>query len=513
MTDPRRRFRKRYVLLAVALALWLGMAQWQARKPLPPGAHVAGAWEPVDPEDLAFLADVTAVNHYGVSSTQQSIQAATLDLVRSARDFLVLDYFLFNAQGGPSGSLRYDQQIRPVALELRTALRALRRAQPKLPILVIIDPINDYYRGTVPAELAALEQEHIDVVVTDLDPLRDSNPAYSAIWRLTARWWLRPGMNGRWSNPLDARGPQLTLGAVTRIPNFKANHRKVALTGDGKGSLRGIIASANPHDASSAHSNVALRLQGEALRPLLQSELAIAGFSGWHGAQSFAQLRSAADRATPARPVPADRPAVSAAAATARAAVATDGAIGATLQQAINTTRAGDSIDIAQFYLSDRLVITALLQAAQRGATIRVLLDPNKDAFGFEKSGLPNREVASELVSASNGAIHLRWIRTHGEQFHAKLAAIWRDDRLWLTLGSANFTRRNLGDFNLEANALIDVPADAQVAKDVAAWFENLWSNRPGTSEYSADAEVYAEPSQGRYWLYRIMEATGLSTF
>ena len=58
---------------------------------------------------------------------------------------------------------------------------------------------------------------------------------------------------------------------------------------------------------------------------------------------------------------------------------------------------------------------------------IRVLLDPNKDAFGFEKSGLPNREVASELVAASAGAIKLRWYRTHGEQFHVKLAAIRSD--------------------------------------------------------------------------------------
>ncbi len=54
---------------------------------------------------------------------------------------------------------------------------------------------------------------------------------------------------------------------------------------------------------------------------------------------------------------------------------------------------------------------------------MRVLLDPNKDAFGFEKSGLPNRQVASELIAASDGAIKLRWYRTHGEQFHAKLAA------------------------------------------------------------------------------------------
>ena len=142
-----------------------------------------------------------------------------------------------------------------------------------------------------------------------------------------------------------------------------------------------------------------------------------------------------------------------------------------------------------------------------------MVLDPNKDAFGFEKSGVPNREVASELMAASDAGIKLRWYRTHGEQFHSKLTAIRRGDRLWLLLGSANFTRRNLGDYNLEADVAVDAPANSELAAAVADWFETMWSNRPGASEYTADAEVYAEPSQLRYWQYRLMEGTGLSTF
>jgi hypothetical protein len=82
-----------------------------------------------------------------------------------------------------------------------------------------------------------------------------------------------------------------------------------------------------------------------------------------------------------------------------------------------------------------------------------------------------------------------------------------------LLLGSANFTRRNLNDFNLEACVAVDAPANSELAANVADWFETLWSNRPGASEYTADAAVWAEPSQGRYWLYRLMEASGLSTF
>jgi hypothetical protein len=48
----------------------------------------------------------------------------------------------------------------------------------------------------------------------------------------------------------------------------------------------------------------------------------------------------------------------------------------------------------------------------------------------------------------------------------------------------------------------------------VSAWFESLWTNRgPPELEYTAEFGAYADPAQGTYWLYRLMEATGLSTF
>ena len=55
----------------------------------------------------------------------------------------------------------------------------------------------------------------------------------------------------------------------------------------------------------------------------------------------------------------------------------------------------------------------------------------------------PNQSAANALVAASDGAIHVRWYRTHGEQFHTKLAVIYGPSRLWLTAGSANLTRRD----------------------------------------------------------------------
>lgn len=495
--NTRRRLLRSLSLVFVLS--WIATAWWNVSKPLPPGMHVDGQLQPVPAQDLRLLFDVTAANARGEQIRSQQIFDAVLALIAGSRDFLLLDYFLFNGQGGPASELNYANGLRPLAQQLRQALLARRRAAPDMPILLIVDPINGYYERALPPELAQLRAAGITVIVTDLDPLRDSNPSYSALWRLTLRWWLDPAAVGWIRNLLDAGGPKLSAGALARLLNFKANHRKVIITGDGQGSLRGSVMSANPHDASSAHSNVGLRFSGPALRPLLQSELAIARFSGWSG-----ELPSLKPGAAISRD----------AAQTSRVAVVTEGAIRDRLVERLDACTASNRIDIAMFYLADRAVARSLIAAARRGAVVRLILDPNKDAFGFEKSGLPNRPVAAELLSASNGAIRIRWYRTHGEQFHSKIAAISGSGRLWLMLGSANFTRRNLGDYNLEANVIVDAAQDGELARDFHQWFETLWSNRAAEPiDYTVDFSVYADPSRSRYWLYRLMEGTGLSTF
>ena len=228
---------------------------------------------------------------------------------------------------------------------------------------------------------------------------------------------------------------------------------------DGKGGLTGIVTSANPHDASSRHSNVALKLSGAALQPLLESELALAHESGWESGWQPPPLAPAPPIANPAN--------------AARVQVLTEGQIGAAILRNFAQARAGDGIDIAMFYLSDRNVIEALIAAAKRGVAVRVILDPNKDAFGREKNGIPNRSVAAELVAASDGAIKLRWYRTHGEQFHAKLVAMRTADEFWFMLGSANLTRRNIGDYNLEANIAVSVPPAAELAASISDLVRN----------------------------------------
>jgi phosphatidylserine/phosphatidylglycerophosphate/cardiolipin synthase-like enzyme len=477
--------------------LWALTALWNTFKPLPGGVSVRGTIVETPLNQLQFLSDVTGADVFGAPVVRQQIFDSVIGLIGQAREYLVLDFFLFNGQRGAALD---SKPHRGLSSELRDALLARKRAVPDMHILVIADPINDVYGGLPSRDLTALRGAGIEVVTPDLDSLRDSNAIYSAFWRLTMSWWSGDGSGPDYlPNPLDAGPDRVSIGAWARLLNFKADHRKVIIGDDGKGGITGIVTSANPHDASSQHSNVALKVSGSALAPLLESELAIATGGGWNSSWKAPEATAAT------APAPEN---------TARVQVLTESEIRAAIVRNFAGARVGDGIDIAMFYLSDRTVIQSLLAAAKRGVSVRVLLDPNKDAFGRTKNGIPNRSVATELAAASDGAIKVRWFRTHGEQFHSKLVTLRTATEFWFTLGSANLTRRNLDDFNLEANIAASVPLNAEIAVQISAWFESLWTNRgPPELEYTAEFGAYADPAQSSYWLYRIMEATGLSTF
>jgi hypothetical protein len=332
------------------------------------------------------------------------------------------------------------------------------------------------------------------VVLTDLARLRDSNVFYSPFWRLVPQWLGNSTAGGRFANPF--RDDSTSLRSLLALLNFKANHRKVAVADLPSGDLAAMVASSNPHDASSGHSNVALLFGGRAARELLESELAVARFSGWSGVL----------------PEVGDREVEVADGGGLAVRVVTEQAICESLVAALRDLGPGDTVDLAMFYLAERRTVAALLLAAERGAAVRVLLDPNRDAFGRQKDGVPNRPVAHELVRRSGGRIEVRWYRTEGEQFHTKLVALRRAEDLVVSLGSANLTRRNVGNYNLEANVEVRSKRHSPFDQELTSYFDRLWLNADGAS-YSEEFERFADPSRLRYWRYRLMEATGLSTF
>ncbi|HEX4389698.1 MAG TPA: phospholipase D-like domain-containing protein [Steroidobacteraceae bacterium] len=481
-----RRWRR--AALWLLLCAWAGTALWHTNKALPGGTQLASASCAVPAESVGFIADVSAADAYGRPAVSQAVFDSVLAVVHGARRFIVLDYHLFGTDGAGSAPRR------ALARELTDALLAQKRAHPELAVLFIMDPVNEGYGAARPQEPALLRAADVSVVSTDLDVLRDSNYLYTSLWRLALRWWQPPGPLAR-----EARGL-----------NFKADHRKVILADDGHGGLTGIVGSANPLDAQSGWSNLAVRVSGGPLGALLESELAVARFSGWRGAQAaFLPAEQAAAQCHDAA-----APGSALTNSLVRVQLLTEGAIRAALLAELGGTVRGDSIDLALYTLTDRDVVQALLDAARRGASVRLILDPSEDRTRLAPSGLPNQAVASELVARSGGAIQVRWYRTHGERFHGSLALLSSPTRVWLTLGSANFTRRSLDDYDLEANAALELTADAPLAEQARGYFEQLWGNRAGGGiEYTADFAVFADPSQADYWLGRLLEATGLSDF
>lgn len=469
----------RRILLLVLLA-WVASAAWQAWKPLPPGTGLAWPWRAAP--EVSFLADETFLDPVGTRRSDQQIFDAALAMIAQAERLVLLDVFLFNDFAGAEGSI-----LRPLSAELTDALLARMRAVPGLRVIVIVDPVNTVYGGMHAANLERLAAAGAEVIEVKLAALRASNPTWSGPWGLCCAW-LGNSADGGWlPNPLG-KAP-ITLRSWLALLNFRANHRKTLVVDRGAG-WEALVASANPHDASSAHDNVALRFSGDAALDLVASEAAVAAFSG----QPLAGL----PQLPPVESL--DGP---------QLRVVTEGAIRRAVLDLVNRAGAGERIDLAMFYLSQREVIAALEAAQARGVALRVLLDPNEDAFGRKKGGVPNRQVAAELVAAG---IPVRWCDTHGEQCHAKFLLHRANKAAGLIVGSANFTRRNLDDLNLETSVELYAPAGHQAMDAAAAWFETLWSNTP-ERHFSVDHARYAEDSWPKWLWYRVGEAAGFSTW
>jgi phosphatidylserine/phosphatidylglycerophosphate/cardiolipin synthase-like enzyme len=509
---PSRRWRT--VALLGAIAAWIGVAWQQSSKPLPPGTHVASPLCTVAADDVELIADITAADAFGRPAVSQGIFDAVLQVIRGARRFVVLDFAAFGTDAAASGAGAASPS-RHIAAELTDALLARQREQPGLALLFITDPANESYGALPSPDLQLLRAAGVQVVPTDLNRLRDSNLLYSGLWRLTLRWW---------------DGPNGPLGVATRRLNFKADDRKLVLADDGHDGLVAIIGSANPKDSESGWSNVAVRVSGGTLQGLLESELDIARFSGWRGRDVFTRALAARGASAPDCTASADPQAVKAsglsvsiatppvatqpALAGARVQVLTEGAMREALLARLDLAGSSDSVDAALFHLADRGVIESLLDASRRGASIRLILDPNETATSGGTAGLPNQPVASELVSRSAGAIHVRWYRTHGERFHGALVLICGPREAWLSAGSAQLTRRSLEDFNLEANVAVEVARGSPLAQQALGYFDTLWGNDAALGiEYTAEFAAFSDPAQSDYWLYRLLEGAGFGSF
>jgi hypothetical protein len=480
--QPRRAHPGRLLLMLVLLA-WLGGALYESYKPLPEGLSFTGPRRPAG--EVRILLDHTYANARGERVIRQRIFDDALALIGQAEQLVVLDMFLFN-------EFAADGAHRPLTAELTDALIAARGRQPAPDVWLITDPFNTLYGGIAAPHLDQLEQAGVRVVITDVSQLRASNPFWSGFWRLCCSR-IGNSTDGWLPNPVAE--DRVTLRTYLHLANFRANHRKTLVVDQGEDWV-GMITSANPQDASSSHSNSALRFRGAAALDLLESERAVLDMAG-------------IDPALLAN-WPRPPPGTGDEAARLTLQVLSEGAIERHLLDLVGSAGSGDRLDVEVFYLSHRPLIDGLIAAHERGARVRVILDPNRDAFGREKNGIPNRQAAWDLHQAG---IDLRWCFTQGEQCHRKWLLLDRaDGSSELIGGSANFTRRNLEDLNLETDLRVLTVVDHPSLAPYREHFERVWSNAGGEL-HSLPYDDFADHSRVNYVLYRLMEATGLSTF
>lgn len=465
------------VILCILILIPLFAWNWHTQKALPQGMSVDGKFHQVD--NVEFLTDITYEKNDKAVMEQQLFER-TLQIIDEAKEVLVIDLFLYNDDYNHQKAT-YDNR----AEQLTKALIEKRKEQPDMPIQVITDNVNSGYGSIHPQFFKDLATQNIELLTTNLTPLRDSNPLYSSVWRSYLQWWP-VSTNGFLPNLFNPDGDKMSVGAYLDLVNFKANHRKIVLN-----EQEAMVISANvSHDGSSLHSNIGFVVKGAIVKDIYESENAILHMS---------------DKKLPENiSFAADEPA-----GDIKVKLVTEGKIQQALTKTIKQAKAGDTLKIGVFYIAEREIIHALKDAAKRGVNIQMILDANRDAFGIKKNGVPNRPVAHELMKEDN--ITVRWYDTHGEQYHSKFLMLNQADTFTAIGGSANFTRRNIDDYNLETDLYMTMPKEKETARDMNAYFERLWTNQDGI--YTVDYEEFADGSLWKTAMYRIQEFTGLSTF
>ncbi|MBP2001845.1 phosphatidylserine/phosphatidylglycerophosphate/cardiolipin synthase-like enzyme [Paenibacillus shirakamiensis] len=497
----RRKKRRRILYgILIFLVLWLvAVMLYQTHRDLPPGVSYEGPVYEVD--DVKFLYDLTTPDGKGAFHQQRQIYDRMMQMIDEAHEFIVMDLFLFN------NYVHKDQTYPTVSETMTRKLIDQKKKYPKMQIVFVTDEINTNYDSAPNPLLEQLKKAGIQITITNVNPLRDSTPAYSAVWRTFFQWFGQSG-KGWIPNLMASDGPKITARSYLKLLNVKANHRKVLATENSA-----LISSGNVHNASAYHSNIAFEVKGNIIGDILKTEQAVMNFSGGATVPEFRTADPSSNSAPNTVDTAAGNPTPLPSSKKLQIRYLTEGKIYAHLLETIQSAEPGDTVWIGMFYIADTKVMDELVAASNRGAEVRLILDPNQNAFGQEKIGLPNRPVGAELLDRTDNKIKIRWYNTTKEQYHSKLIYLAKKEQPSIVMGgSANFTLRNLDDLNLENDLWVSAPAGSKLTKDMDSYFNKIWSNT-GES-YSLDFAAYNEKS---VWfkdiLYRLQKILGFTTY
>lgn len=476
-----------WIILSLLLSVYIGTLIFHQTKELPDGTSYLGEEHWLTEDEISFLYDLTYQKE-GEEVYEHEIFNTVFQMIEEAEEFIIIDMFMINdfsdeGRDFPEVSKMFSDKI-----------KAQLEKFPELQVVIITDDINRSYHSHDATYIDHLADYGAEIIYTDLSKLRDPNILYSGIWRMFFQWFGQEG-NGWLPNPFGETSPDVTLRSYLALLNIKANHRKAIIT-----EAEGLVLSANAHDSSGFHSNVAIKVTGPIIKDMIEAEHAVAAFSGGD-LDAFPNVQQLENHFPP-KQRSEER--------TIRAQILTENKIETSFIAALEKLTRGDEAWLGMFYLSDRTVIGALQEATNRGVEVRIILDPNENAFGSQKIGLPNIPVAKELVDDTNGKVEIKWYLTNEEQYHSKIAYLKGSKESYVTAGSTNFTSRNLDNYNLENNIAVTAPNTSGFIQEIDDYFKRIWNNEDAdfTIPHDSKEDVLTPVKYGLYWVQKTLRFT-----
>ena len=497
-------------------------------------------------ENAEFYYDLTYLDKDGNIQYDRNLWDATLKVVDNAKDYLIIEMFLFN------DLYNKDKEHFPeFAKKYTERLVKKQEENPNLKVYILADENNNFYGAFEHPFITSMKNAGINVIIVDIFKLKDTFPWYSPIWRTFIKPMGNPQNKGWITNFYGDMWPKLTIRNLLRALNVKADHKKVFLNEKGV-----VVSSANIHDPSYFHENIAIYTDGPIVKDVLHDLQLVAKFSDSEinvdgsnketkskiemdlpdktkirkdtmnigdledkkndmihleenindsqknekGEKESLSLNSGKNEITDTE------------GKTYKIQYLSEGAIGKYLDADIDSLKSGDELLMGMYFLADKGIIDRLIKAANRGVKIRMIFDRSRDAFGMSTNGLPNKPVSKKLKKKTKGKIEIKWYFTNNEQYHTKITLMKKTDgSVIINAGSANLIKKNIRGYIMDSNFRILTTQDSKISKDVYTYFDRLWENKDGLFTINFDDE----PTTSGFsdFMYKILDATQLGSF
>ena len=490
-------------------------------------------------ENAEFHYDLTYLDKDGNIQYDRNLWDATYKVIDNAKDYLIVEMFLFN------DLYNKDKEHFPeFAKEYTERLVKKQKENPNLKVYILADENNNFYGAFEHPFITSMKNAGINVIIVDIFKLKDTFPWYSPFWRTFIKPMGNPQNKGWITNFYGDMWPKLTIRNLLRALNVKADHKKVFLN-----EKEVVVSSANIHDPSYFHENIAIYTDGPIVKDVLHNLQLVAKFSDSEinvdgsdrrmenimnsGSNDKTEtdektLNSENQKENNVKQINNEENEQNVKEKTSinseknsitdteghtyKIQYLTEGAIGKHLDEDIDSLKVGDELLMGMYFLADKGVIDRLIRAANRGVKIRIIFDRSRDAFGMSTNGLPNKPVSKKLKKKTKGKVEMKWYFTNNEQYHTKITLMKKTDgNVIINAGSANLIKKNIRGYIMDANFRILTTQDSKISKDIYEYFDRLWENKDGLFTLNFDDE----PTTGGFsdFMYKILDATQLGSF